>query len=100
MAQAGAQRVVTQSEGQRVVAQSGGQRVVAQSGGQRVAAQSGGQRVHGGIVRRAAAQAGRQQHKLEVYSTRGVSVAPLCLQLLIFSLPLPIGSLLSLPVSS
>ena len=43
-------------------------------------------------------QAGGQWHNLEVYSTRGVSVALLCLQLLIlfFSLPLSIGRLLSL----
>ena len=55
---------------------------------------AGGQRV--------VAQSEEQRHKLEIYGTRGVSVTLLCLQLLIplFGLPLPIGSLLSLPVSS
>ena len=62
--------------------------MVAEDGGRGRRAEDGGtvrRAEGGGTVRRAAAQAGRQQHKLEVYSTRGVSVAPLCLQLLILS---------------
>ena len=64
------------------------------TGGQTVAAQEGRRWRH--------SQEGRGWwHKLDVYSIRGVSVAPLGLQLLIlfFSLPLPIVSLPSLPVS-
>ena len=69
-------------------------------------AEGGGtvRRADGGSTgrQRAAAQEGRGWwHKLDVYSIRGVSVVPLGLQLLIlfFSLPLPIVSLPSLPVS-
>ena len=91
--QAGERRAVTQA-GERRVAQAGERRVVEQAGERRVVVQAGAQRV--------VAQAGEQRvrHRLQIYGTRGVGVVPFCLQMVTFTLPFPIGSLLSLPVHS